>query len=74
MRHLGCTCAGFSDPFPVKLVTLDNPAYRVLGLSLMKGKLDWILLRRLHAHATAVGNHDFSISDHKWLSTSVIYV
>ena len=48
--------AGFSDPFPVRLVTLDNPAYRIWGISLMEGKLDWVLLRRLRAQATAVGN------------------
>jgi len=48
--------AGFSDPFPVRLVTLDNPAYRIWGISLMEAKLDWVLLRRLRAQATAVGN------------------
>lgn len=30
-----------ADPFPPDTVTLDNPAYRWFGLSLMKGKLDW---------------------------------
>ena len=63
--------AGFHDPFPANLVTLDNPAYRVLGVPLMQGKLDWVLLRRLRARGTAVGNHDYSLSDHKWLSVSV---
>ncbi|KAK9846438.1 hypothetical protein WJX81_003784 [Elliptochloris bilobata] len=64
---------GFIDPFPMNLVTLDNPAYRLFGVSLMKGKLDWILLRRLHALATSVGNDNYSMSDHKWISASVSF-
>ena len=66
--------AGFADPFdPVRDVTLDNPAYKVFGYSLMKGKLDWLLLRRLAVSTTDVGNHDYSASDHKWLSTDVTF-
>ena len=75
-RNLICRCpalpcAGFADPFPPTIVTLDNPTYRVLGLSFMKGKLDWVLLRRLAVHETAVGNHQYQHSDHKWLSAIV---
>lgn len=67
--------AGFSDPFdPVRTITLDNPRYRVLGVPLMAGKLDWVLLRRLAVRATAIGNHDFSASDHKWLCADVSLV
>ncbi len=66
--------AGFVDPFDaVRDVTLDNPIYRVLGLSLMKGKLDWLLLRRLSVGATAIGNHNYGASDHKWLSADVTF-
>ncbi len=66
--------AGFADPFDtVRDVTLDNPAYRILGFSLMKGKLDWMLLRRMSVSATAMGNHDYSASDHKWLSADVTF-
>lgn len=54
-------------------MTLDNPAYRVMGVSLMKGKLDWLLLRRLAVTATGMGNHDYSASDHKWLSADVTF-
>lgn len=52
-------------------MTLDNPQYRWFGLSLMKGKLDWVLLRRLRVAAQAVGNHGYELSDHKWLSADV---
>ena len=66
--------AGFADPFDtVRDVTLDNPAYKFLGFSLMKGKLDWLLLRRMSVSATAIGNHDYSASDHKWLSADVTF-
>ena len=63
--------AGFSDPFYYNTVTLDNPAYRYLGFSLMKGKLDWLLLRKMQVLETSTGNHDYAASDHKWLSASV---
>ena len=63
---------GFFDPFDVKNdITLDNPKYRVLGLSLMTGKLDWVLVRGVRVAACAIGNHDFSASDHKWLQVTV---
>jgi hypothetical protein len=39
----------------------------------MKGKLDWLLLRRLAVSATDMGNHDYSASDHKWLSADVTF-
>lgn len=65
--------AGFADPFdPVETITLDNPSFRLFGFSLMKGKLDWMLLRRLAVKSTAVGNHDYSASDHKWLCADVV--
>ena len=63
---------GFTDPFPARTtVTLDNPAYRWFGLSLMRGKLDWVLLRRLRVERTALGNEDYALSDHKWLTADV---
>lgn len=65
------TNPGFADPFHPSTTTLDNPAYRWFGLSLMKGKLDWVLLRRMRATAQAVGNDDYSLSDHKWLAAEV---
>lgn len=57
----------------MRAVTLDNPACRVMGVSLMKGKLDWLLLRRLAVAATAIGNHSYAASDHKWLSADVAF-
>ena len=63
--------AGFIDPFHYDTVTLDNPAYRYLGFSLMKGKLDWLLLRKLQVLNKSIGNHKYAASDHKWLSASV---
>lgn len=60
------------DPFdPRHDVTLDNPTYRVLGVPLMSGKLDWVLLRGLQVVSKALGNHDYSSSDHKWLLVGV---
>jgi hypothetical protein len=61
---------GFRDPFsPDADVTLNNPTY----WGLMQGKLDWVLLRgaALAVAGTALGNHDYSLSDHKWLSVDV---
>lgn len=39
----------------------------------MKGKLDWVLLRRLRVAAQAVGNHGYALSDHKWLAAEVAF-
>ena len=64
---------GFYDPFDVDVdVTLDNPAYRVCGLSLMKGKLDWVLLKGFRVLSKEMGNHDYEASDHKWLMVEVL--
>lgn len=66
------TNPGFEDPFdPVTTVTLDNPAYKYFGYSLMKGKLDWLLLRKMKVLEKDIGNHDYSASDHKWLCANV---
>jgi hypothetical protein len=71
-EHYTCG-AGFKDPFdPVKTVTLDHPGYRLFGHGLVKGKLDWLLLRRLRPVATDVGNHDYTMSDHKLLYADVV--
>jgi hypothetical protein len=59
---------GFACPFPaLKTITLDNPSYRWMGVSLMRGKLDWALLRRLKPVEARLGNLDYSLSDHRWL-------
>ena len=57
----------------MQTITLDNPKYRFLGVPLMQGKLDWLLLRRLRVLATSVGNHDYAASDHKWLCAVVAF-
>jgi hypothetical protein len=62
-----------ADPFDPHTVTLDNPRYRWFGLSLMKGKLDWLLLRRLRVTTQATGNHGYELSDHKWLAAEVAF-
>jgi hypothetical protein len=67
-------CLGFEDPFdPVATITLDNPNFRIFGYGLVKGKLDWVLLRRLTVVTKQVGNHDYSASDHKWLCADVTF-
>jgi len=59
---------GFACPFDGKsTVTLDNPRYKLFGISFMRGKLDWILLRQVAVEALREGNADFALSDHKWL-------
>jgi hypothetical protein len=61
---------GFRDPFcPDADVTLNNPTY----WGLMQGRLDWLLLRGpgMAPAAKALGNHDYALSDHKWISVDV---
>jgi hypothetical protein len=67
---------GFVDPFDVETETLNNPKYcLVFGrLSLMAGKLDWVLLRGCRVVRTAMGNDDFAASDHRWLAVEVAAV
>jgi hypothetical protein len=63
---------GFEDPFDARTdVTLDNQQYRLGPLHLMAGKLDWCLLRGCHVVQKAMGNSDYSASDHKWLCVAV---
>jgi hypothetical protein len=65
---------GFSDPFDPSNrahATLDNPAYRILGRSLMIGKLDWALLAGATPVTWAAGNDDYAASDHRWLAVDV---
>jgi len=62
------TNPGFVDPFcPDEDVTLDNPRY----FGLMRGRLDWMLLRGMACGAHAMGNGDYYLSDHRWLSADV---
>ena len=61
---------GFRDPFNVDSdVTLNNPTY----WGLMQGKLDWVLLRgaAMAVAGTELGNHDYKLSDHKWLAVDM---
>lgn len=67
-------CAGFQDPWQASNpdhATLDNPAWRWFGWSLMKGKLDWMLLRALTVLDKQLANHDYEASDHKLLYVDV---
>jgi hypothetical protein len=74
------TCAalinpGFTEVFGLDESTLDNPQYRLFGISLMQGKLDWLLHRGIAGVAScAIGNHDYAASDHKWLSADLTLV
>lgn len=64
---------GFFDPFDaVTDITLDNPKYRLGPLSLMAGKLDWVLLRGCQVVGKTMGNADYAASDHKWLMVDVL--
>jgi hypothetical protein len=66
------TNPGFTCPFEAsKTVTLDNLAYRLWGFSLMKGKLDWTLLRRLRWLRKELGNLNYELSDHRWMLVEV---
>ena len=69
----GLVLAGFVDPFPVSAYTLDNPDYKPFGISLMTGKLDWLMVRGVKVVDKATGNHDYKASDHKWLSADIAW-
>lgn len=43
--------------------TIDNPNYH----GWVTGKLDWLLLSNLCVVQRSIGNHDYSLSDHKYL-------
>ena len=61
---------GFYDPWDSgKDLTLHNPAF----LGLLSAKLDYTLLRNLRCERRAMGNHDYSASDHKWLLVEVVF-
>ncbi|KAG0042369.1 hypothetical protein BGZ83_000550 [Gryganskiella cystojenkinii] len=61
---------GFYDPWNSgKDLTLHNPAF----LGLLAAKLDYTLLRNLRCESRAIGNHDYSASDHKWLLVEVVF-
>ncbi|GJJ74047.1 hypothetical protein EMPS_06405 [Entomortierella parvispora] len=61
---------GFYDPWDSgKDLTLHNPAF----LGLLSAKLDYTLLKNLRCESRAMGNHDYSASDHKWLLVEVIF-
>ncbi|KAG2427188.1 hypothetical protein HXX76_010907 [Chlamydomonas incerta] len=64
---------GYADPFDARRdITFDHWKYRYLGLRLMTGKLDWVLLRGVkEVVSKAMGNADYSASDHKWLEVEV---
>lgn len=62
----------FQCPFPASTtVTLDNPKYKVFGKSLMKGKLDWVLLRRMGVKNKWLRNEGYEWSDHKSMVVDV---
>lgn len=66
------TNPGFVDPWDVeKDVTLEHPAFKGTKIYLVTGKLDWILGRGMTFHSKEIGNHDYSMSDHKWLQVEI---
>lgn len=48
-------------------VTLDNPAYK----GFVTAKLDWLLMSNLMVTAKDIGNHDYKLSDHKYLVNQI---
>lgn len=62
----------FQCPFPAATtITLDNPKYKIFGKSLMKGKLDWVMLRRMRVKNKWLRNEGYEWSDHKCLIVDV---
>ena len=58
----------FTDPFDVnKDTTIDNPTYKGWA----RWKLDWTLTSNCRVTAFEMGNHDFNMSDHKWLLLTI---
>lgn len=35
---------------------------------LRRGKLDWVMVRQMGVAKSDIGNHEYALSDHKWLS------
>ncbi|KAG2483952.1 hypothetical protein HYH03_017198 [Edaphochlamys debaryana] len=63
---------GYSDPWDSRHdITFDHVKYRYLGQRLMTGKLDWVLLRHAAVVSRAMGNQEYTASDHKWLAVEV---
>uniref|UniRef100_A0A061RUK4 Uncharacterized protein n=1 Tax=Tetraselmis sp. GSL018 TaxID=582737 RepID=A0A061RUK4_9CHLO len=62
---------GFEDPFGPETPTLEPEFMKLWGYPLMNGKLDWMLLRRAGVVWKGLGNHDYSLSDHKWLAATI---
>ncbi|KAF9117614.1 hypothetical protein BGW39_002004 [Mortierella sp. 14UC] len=59
---------GFYDPWCARRdMTLHNPNF----FGILKAKLDYTLLKNLRCVGRAMGNHDYSASDHKWLLVEV---
>eukprot|EP00388_Colpodella_angusta_P046140 GDKK01068347.1.p1 GENE.GDKK01068347.1~~GDKK01068347.1.p1 ORF type:complete len:184 (+),score=6.68 GDKK01068347.1:1-552(+) len=52
----------------LKDITLDNPAYK----GYVTAKLDWLMLSNLMVSASSIGNHDYKLSDHKYLVNEVL--
>lgn len=64
---------GFHDPWDVeKDVTLEHPAIKGYKIYLVTGKLDWILVKGMQFGEKEIGNHDYTMSDHKWLLLEVL--
>lgn len=67
LRNPGLVC-----PFPVDTETLANPAFAWRGgRSLVRGKLDWALLRGLDVLSATTSNDDYGASDHRALVVDV---
>ena len=53
-------------------MTLELSSSRLCGMNILRGKLDWVMVRDgLRVVARDIGNDDFSLSDHKWLIVDV---
>lgn len=62
----------FQCPFPAaSTITLDNPKYKIIGKSLMKGKLDWVMVRRMEVKKKWLRNEEYEWSDHKSMIVEV---
>ena len=65
-----CPARSLSHPPPHTHTRTHSPP-RLACLAPAAGKFDWVLLRGCQVSSKAIGNHDYSASDHKWLLVDV---
>ena len=61
---------GFKDPWEVEKISHIKIGYGIMH----SGKLDWLITRKTTIVDKFFGNHDYSLSDHKYLGVIIILI